>query len=208
MFGDEWNHKHRRSKHTSLCKNATCSEKKPIETIPHIRGVCPPLWVATEFGASQNLHRHCRLVLSERMGGSWRRTYTVRINLKIEENRTEMPILLLWIDEMEEEWFSTHPMLGNKWRRTFKSMSRRKTFTCSRSLSSQRNIKYSSRRNIGFGLASEARHLSVHFFKNNNLRKNDLKDLCLTVLRDTLNIINMQWSDAVCLINNILTGKQ
>ncbi|KAL1464026.1 hypothetical protein WDU94_003712 [Cyamophila willieti] len=43
---------------------------------------------------------------------------------------------------------------------------------------------------LWFGVRGTASPSLVNFFKNYNLKRNDLKELCLTVLKDTLHIIH------------------
>ncbi|KAL1450548.1 hypothetical protein WDU94_002898 [Cyamophila willieti] len=181
-----------RSVGNRLCRNPSCGEKKLIETIPHIRGFCPRSEALRNAAHHKvrtsvaNLFRnqgwevyeevHCEAI-SEDGSRQNRRADIVAINRQKDKGLIVDPTLR-WEgndDDQDEAvnkekrdiYLPTIPYFKNKY-----------------------GIKHWDVFGLWFGVRGTVSPFLMKFYQDNNFKKNQMKELALIVLKDTLNIIN------------------
>lgn len=180
-----------RSQGNRRCRNPTCSENNLIETIPHIRGICPRSELLRNSAhhkirtATADLFRkkgwevheevHCEALTED--GGQQNRRVDI---ITIDRRNGKAMILdptLRW--ESNEENQDTN--INNEKRAIYEP-----TIPY---FQQKYGISQWTVHGLWFGVRGTASPYLVNFFKSHRLKKNDLKNLCLTVLKDTLHII-------------------
>lgn len=181
-----------RSRGNRHCRHPVCNENNLIETIPHIRGVCPKSELLRNSAhnkirtATADLFRqkgwevheeiHCEAITDD--GGIQNRRADI---IAIDRRNNKALIIdptLRWESNDEDQDIKIDNEKKSIYQATipyFKSKYR---------------IDEWKVHGLWFGVRGTASPLLINFFRDNNLSKNILKDLCMIVLKDTMHIIH------------------
>lgn len=180
-----------RSAGNPLCRNPTCRENKLMETIPHIRGVCP-----RSENLRNNAHHKIRSSLAHLLKEQkWEVYEEVNCEAILEDgSRQNRRADIVALDRLKNCGMILDPTL--RWETNNESQDidineeKRSIYVPTIPYFREKyGINNWTVSGLWFGVRGTASPFLKHFFLTNNLPRRRLEELCLTVMKDTLHII-------------------